>query len=116
MKKQAQRKTQPQLLKTISLARRQPAWRNIAGILSGPSRLYADMNLYSIDKLTSEGDTVLILGKVLSSGNITKRIRVCALGFSLAAREKLKKTKSEVVSINEEIKKNPKAEGIRILS
>ena len=41
---------------------------------------------------------------------------MCALGFSLAAREKLKKTKSEVVSINEEIKKNPKAEGIRILS
>ena len=54
-------------------------------------------------------------GKVLGSGEISKKIRICALHFSESARGKLEKSKSEIVTILEEIKKNPKAEGVRVL-
>ena len=66
-------------------------------------------------KETEEGDTVVVPGKVLSNGEINKKIRIVALSFSKEAEEKLGKKKCEVVSILEEIKVNPKAEGIKIL-
>ena len=68
-----------------------------------------------IDKQTSMGDTVLVPGKVLSLGEITKKIRVCSFGISQEALEKLKKTRSEWVNILDEIKRNPKAEALKII-
>ena len=93
----------------------QKAWMGIASRLSGPTRKQASVNLDELEKKTKEGDTVIVLGRVLGMGSVSKKIRVCALGFSASAREKLKHGKSEIVSIGEEIKHNPKAEGIKII-
>jgi len=40
---------------------------------------------------------------------------VCAVGFSKGAVEKIKKAKGEAVSLLDEINKNVKAEGIKII-
>lgn len=68
-----------------------------------------------IDKQTSMGDIVLVPGRVLAMGEITKKIRICSFGISKEALERLNKTRSQWVSILDEIKKNPKAEGIKII-
>ncbi len=115
IKKHLGRKNNPELIETIRETLKNPNWNDIAKILSGSTRRQSSINLFEIDKQTTEGDTVLILGKVLSQGEIAKKIRICALSISKSARDKLKKTKSEFVSILDEIKKNPKAEGIKIL-
>ena len=47
----------------------------------------------------------MVLGKVLGVGDFSKRVRVCALGFSSSAKDKLKKAKSECIDIAEEIKR-----------
>ena len=73
------------------------------------------LNLTEIEKNSKEGDTIVIPGKVLSQGDINKKIKVVALGFSEKAREKLMKSKSDPTSILEEVKKNPEAKGIKIL-
>ncbi len=96
-------------------ARKNPAWSGVAKILAGPTRNYASKNLSEIDNETKAGDTVIVIGKVLSKGNLTKKIRLCALAVSEKARERIKDSKSEIVSILEEINKNPKAEGIKVL-
>lgn len=114
VKKKASRKSKLELVETIKLARKNPAWLKIADILSGPTRRQPSVNLSQIDKKAKAGDTFVILGKVLSQGDLTKKVRICALSFSLSALEKMKKTKSEAVTILEEIKKNPKGEGIRL--
>ena len=57
---------------------------------------------------------VIITGKVLGSGNLNKKIRICSMSFSESAKRKLK-GKSEMVSVSDEVKKNPKAEGVKIL-
>ena len=116
IKKHLRNKTNPALVVTIALASKHKPWLPIAKLLAGSTRSYASVNLNEIEKKTTTGDTILVPGKVLSAGEVLKKIRVCALGFSSAAREKLKKTKSEIVSIAEEIKINPKAEGIKVLS
>ena len=73
------------------------------------------MNLNEIDKEVKEGEIVVIPGKVLSQGEINKKIKIAAIGFSEKAKEKLLKSKSEVILIVDEIKKNPKCKGVKIL-
>lgn len=111
----AKRKTNPEVSETLSLALKQKNWLQFAKIIGSSRRKYSKVNLSNIENQTTTGDTVIIIGKVLGKGDVSKRIRVCALGFSKSALEKLKKTKSEVVSISEEIKKNPKAEGLKLI-
>mgnify|MGYP001586566957 CR=1 FL=1 len=115
LKKQLMRKTNSTLVETINNAREHKGWKEVVDILTGPTRKYSVMNLFDIDKKTTAGDTVIVLGKVLSKGELTKKVRICALSFSEKTTEKLKKTKSEGVTILQEIKINSKAEGIKIL-
>ncbi|MBU3907117.1 MAG: 50S ribosomal protein L18e [Nanoarchaeota archaeon] len=113
--KQVKKKLNRELFETIIIAKKNDAWLKVASLLSSPKSRRIIVNLSEIEKQTKEGDTVVIPGKILSQGDITKKIRVAALGFSESAREKLLKTKSEVVTLMEEIKKNPKANGIKII-
>lgn len=113
--KQARNKTNTELVKTILECKKNDKWTEVASILSMPRRMKTALNLDTINEATKEGDTVLIPGKVLSAGDIDKKVRVVAVAFSDGAREKLKKTKSEIVSVLEELKINPKFQGVKIL-
>jgi len=115
IEKQLNRKTNAELVKTIILAKKNDDWREIAEILSGPRKNRKNINLEDLDEKSNEGETIVIPGKVLSQGELNKKIKVVALNFSEKAKEKLLKTKSEVSSILEEIKKNPKGEKVRII-
>ena len=115
IKLRGSRKTNPVLKETILAARKNPAWNTVAKLLSSSTRNYSSKNLKEIDSQVSAGDTVIIVGKVLSKGELTKKLRICALSVSEKAQEKIRAQKSELVSIQEEIAKNPKAEGIKIL-
>tara|TARA_Y100000310_G_C20693441_1_gene823874 strand:- start:4596 stop:4967 length:372 start_codon:yes stop_codon:yes gene_type:complete len=114
-KNRSRKKTNPELKETIALALKEKAWLPIAKSLSGSTRNYVSINLSDLDKKTKVGDTVLVLGKVLSKGSLTKKIRICALSISELALERLKETKSEFVTVLEEIQKNKKAEGLLII-
>jgi len=121
IEKQMQRKTSTELVKTILIAKKNKSWIKVAEILSGPRKNRANLNLEEIDKKvdalkgTSEGEIVVIPGKVLSQGSVNKKIKIVALNFSEKAKEKLLKSKCKISSIVEEIKKNPDGKGIKIL-
>ena len=115
VKFRTRKKTNSSTQEIVRSALKQKAWSHIAQILSASTRSYSSVNLEEIDKATKAGDIVVIPGKILSSGELTKKVRICALGISSSAKDKLKETKSEFVSILDEIKKNPKAEGLKIL-
>lgn len=115
MKSRVHNKTNPTLVDTLSAALKSPAWNEVAKKLSGPTRRQPSLNLFQIDSLVKAGDTIVLPGKILSQGDLTKKIKLCALSISSLAKEKIKKSKSEFVPLIEEIKKNQKAEGIKIL-
>ena len=115
IKARMQRKTNPEIVELLRIARKNKAWHEITKIISGPTRQYSSVNLEQIDKETKIGDTVVIPGKVLSQGEISKKIAVIALNFSEKAKEKLLKTKSQAITLLEEIKKNPDAKGLRMM-
>lgn len=116
IKLHARKKTNPELVEIILLARKNENWLEIAKILSSSTRKQPAVNLSEINKNSKIGDTIIIPGKVLSKGNIAKKIKLCAFSISEQAREKLKETKSEFIPLIEEISKNKKAEGIKIIT
>lgn len=113
--KQIRRKTSSELVETIIKAKKNKAWLEVASILSSPRRRKIDVNLDKIDKESEEGDTVVVPGKVLGDGEISKKISIAALSFSEQAREKLQEKKCKIFNLIEEIKSNPKGEGIKII-
>lgn len=115
IKERARRKSRPGIVETIRIASKNSKWNGIAIGLSGSRKNYVERNLDYIDEKSKEGDTIVVIGKVLGTGTLSKKVRICALGFSKEAKEKIKKSKSDAVSILDEIKSNSKAEGIKVL-
>jgi len=115
IEKQTSNKTNKELVKTIQNLKKNENWINIARIISGPRKNLSNLNLEKINTDSKEGDIVVIPGKVLSQGEIDKKIKIIALGFSKKAIDKLSKSKTEFSFINEEVKKNPNAKEIKIL-
>jgi len=111
-----QRKTNPELRETILAAKKGTKWLEVANLVSRPKRVSIKVNLDSIEKNSKEGDIIVIPGKVLGKGNLTKKIKVVAFSFSESVDEKLDKAKCEKIRIIDEIKKNPEAKNIKILT
>ncbi len=110
---QLKRKTNPSLVETIILAKKNPKWLEVAKILTGPRKERKDLNLKDLDKISSE--SIVICGKILGEGEISKKRKIIALNFSEKAKEKLLKAKCELRTLAEEIKLNKDAKGIKIL-
>ena len=115
IEKQLSKKENPELVNTIIAAKKNKNWLEVARILSGPRRKRINLNLESINKASKENDIIVVPGKVLSLGDLDKKVKVIALNFSEKAREKLLKSKNEMSTIIEEIKKNPDGKKIKIL-
>ena len=88
-------------------------WKRIAYELEKPTRQRRAVNIYKINKCTREGEIALIPGKVLSLGDLNKKITVAAYQFSEEAKEKINKT-GKAITIKELIKTNPNPKGKRI--
>jgi len=115
IEKQLQRKRNSKLIETIIACKKNKAWLKIAEILSGPRKNRTNLNLEELNKKVKDEKIIVIPGKILSQGELDKKIKIVALGFSEKAEEKLKKSGAETLNILEEIKKNPEAKGVKIL-
>ena len=114
--KQIQKKSNKELVETIIAAKKKDKWLKVARILSGPRRKAVCLNLGEINENSKDGETIIVPGKVLSQGEISKKVKIVALSFSEKAKEKLLKSKIPSSNIIEEIKKNPDMKKCRILT
>ena len=116
IEKQLKRKNNPKLVETIIAAKKKEAWNEVAELLSGPRRKRINLNLNELNEIeTGNKDILVVSGKVLSEGNVDKKLKVVALNFSERAKGKLLKSGCKVSSILEEIKLNPTGNDIKIL-
>jgi len=114
IEKQLQKKT-GNVVETIIAAKKKESWLPLASILAGSRKNLVNLNLSEIEERVNDGETVIIPGKILSQGELNKKIKVSALGFSERAKEKLLKSGIQVSSIIEEIKSNPEGKEIKVL-
>ena len=113
--KQLERKSNSELRETIIAGKKNESWNQVAGVLSGSRRNRICINLEQINKETKTGEAIVVPGKILSQGEIDKKIKLVALSFSEKAKEKLLSAKCDISYILDEIKSNPSAKGIRVL-
>jgi len=102
-------------LKKIASVENVKLWKRVAADLSRPTRQRRVVNLSRIDRYTKDNDIIIVPGKVLSSGDIKHKVQVAAFTFSKAAKEKIAQAKGEAISINDMLKTNTKAKGIKII-
>lgn len=107
-------KTNPAVKVALSAALKDKSWFPLAKLLSGSTKKYPSFNLSEINELAKEG-IVVIPGKVLGSGSISKKVSIYALSFSSSAQAKLAQAKIESGSIASLIEKNKKATGVQVL-
>ena len=90
-------------------------WKDIAVRLEKPLRNWPEVNLDRIEKNINKNETALVPGKVLSTGNLTKKVSIAAWSFSEKSEEKIKKAGGKTMTIEELFKSNPEGKDVRIL-
>ncbi len=103
-------------LKKKSLELKAPIWKDIARKLSKSTRQRVEVNLSDIERNVTDGETIIVPGVVLSSGNLTKKVNVAAWRFSKSAGEKIKSSNGKIMTIEELVKENPKGSNVKIIS
>jgi large subunit ribosomal protein L18e len=112
--KNTQTQTLIQELKRTAIEQDVALWKRVAEDLEKPTRQRRIVNIFKIEANTKDGDIVIVPGKVLGEGDITKKVTVAALSFSDQAVVKIGKG-GKTMTIIELIKSNPKASKVKIL-
>lgn len=101
-------------LKQKSLAEGVKLWKRIAYDLEKPSRQRRTVNIYKIDQFANDGETVVVPGKILGVGQLTKKLNIAAYTASKEAEEKINKS-GKLITIQQLVKENPKGKNVRII-
>ncbi|MBI2040611.1 MAG: 50S ribosomal protein L18e [DPANN group archaeon] len=94
---------------------RAPIWLRTAEELARSTRNRRAVNLSRIDRNADSKAIILVPGKVLATGSLTKKISVAAWQFSAQAQEKIKAVGGNTMTIEELMRKAPKGEGVIII-
>ena len=114
-------KTNPNLIELINKLYEQSRsedaaiWKDVAKRLERSNRRTAEVNLSDISRHAEADETVLVPGKVLSNGDLDKKVDVVAFNFSARAQEKIESAGGKCFSIEEIMKANPKGSNIIII-
>ena len=92
---------------------KEPAWERVVEELTGSTRRNSEVNISSIARYAS--GIVLVPGKVLGTGELSKAVTVAALRFSKSAKEKITKAGGKAMTIIELAKENPKCSNVKIM-
>lgn len=103
-------------LRKAANSRKAPIWDYVAEMLERPSRRRVVVNVSRLNRVASDGEVLLVPGKVLGSGFIDKKVTVAALSFSLRAVEKIKGAGGSVMSVKELLSNNPGGSGVRVVA
>ncbi len=109
------RKTDTYIFETSIAANKNKSWKTVAQLVSGSRRQYSSVNLDRLNSEAEDGETVVVVGKILGNGDLNKKLKVCALYFSESAKHKIKQAKGETINLLDEINKNSSAKGVKLI-
>ncbi len=89
-------------------------WKQVSKKISGPRRNRIEANLYRINKKTKENDTIVIPGKILALGDLDHKLTIACLDYSTSAKDKIEKSGSKLISIEELLQQNPDGKNVKL--
>jgi large subunit ribosomal protein L18e len=102
-------------LKEKSYSENSALLKRIATDLERPSRNRRAVNLSRINRFTKAGETIVVPGKVLASGELNHALTIAAWQFSGDALEKIAKSKSKAIPISELLNGGIKGKKVRVI-
>ncbi len=114
-------KTNPNLVSLIEDLKNQareknaPIWRDVAERLERSSKHWAEVNLSKIQRNVEDGDTIIIPGKVLGAGLLSKEVTVGAFKASKSAEESIAEAGGEYLDLRELAERKPEGSEIQIM-
>ena len=83
-------------------------WKRVAADLAGSTNSQRIVNLSRINRYAQKNEVIVVPGKVLAAGELTKPVSVAAFRFSQQAKEKIEQAQGKAVTLFELLQKNPK--------
>ena len=102
-------------LKTLAIEKKVPLWKRVATELERPSKDKREINIFKLEKHVKEGDIVVVPGKILGTGNLTKKITVVAWSLSDSAKEKIISANGEILTIEKLMETNPQGSKVKLM-
>jgi len=90
-------------------------WVDLAERLMQPRRARAEVNLSHLSRYSSEGNIIIVPGKVLGAGKLEHPISVAAFKFSGTARRKIIGAEGKALTIQQLLEQNPSGRGIVLM-
>ncbi len=90
-------------------------WDYVADLLEKPTRQRVEVNVGKINRLTNDGDVVIVPGKVLGHGVLSKKVTIAAWSFSRGALETIRRAGAEAVSIPELVRRNNRGSNVKVI-
>ncbi len=91
-------------------------WSKAAEMLERPRRNRVEVNLSKIDRYGKDGLVVLVPGKVLGEGKLSKKLTVAAFSFSASAEKSISESGGKTVEIESLLEKGVEPKNILLLS
>jgi large subunit ribosomal protein L18e len=116
------RKENPELarviieLKKAAKAHQAPIWGAAAARLARPRHQAFPLNVGHLERLAEPKETIVVAGKLLAEGNLTKALTIGAVAYSSEARSKVQAAGGTALSIRELLKTHPDGKGVRLLA
>ena len=116
------RKENPELVRVIielkkaAKVHRAPVWRAAADHLTRPRHQVYPLNVGHLERLAEAKETILVPGKLLAAGNLTKPLTIGAVAYSSEARSKVQAAGGTTLTISELLKNYPDGKGVRLLA
>jgi len=102
-------------LKEASKKNKAPIWSRLAELALKPSSARRIVNISQIDRLTKDGDVIIVPGKVLGTGSMSHKITLCSFSISNSGAQKIFERGGKILSYSELIKNHPTGKGVTII-
>jgi len=115
------RSTNPEIIKIIRFLRKKSnelgasIWDTLASRFEKSKHARSSVNLSRINRYTSDGEKVVVPGKVLGAGVLEHKVSIAAFSFSKTARRKIEKVGGECLDIPLFVKRTPKGSNVKII-
>ena len=103
-------------LRRTARAQKAAIWATAADRLERPRHQSTPVNVAHLERLAHADDTVLVPGKLLAEGTLSKKLTVAAFAYSKDARTKIHAAGGVAISVHDLLKTRPDGAGVRLFA
>jgi large subunit ribosomal protein L18e len=102
-------------VKTAAKASRKPVYKKAVKLLSKKTNQLVEVNVGKLDLVSAEGSVLLVPGKVLGEGDVSKKLYVGAVAFTASAAQKISSAGGEALLMKDFVAKFGEGKGVFLI-